>query len=820
MAYILRHLPPLVLLLAACSGRQSSSELICVPAVDWVTDINVSFPSASVAALVREAPRDTYESDEHSWPAFGREPSNAASLELHLQPSEPVALILVPADACPDHDQPCRTWSRDELENAPIGEPLPGGAYLLARVSSGGAQLTLSPPLPGGSLFLVRLTSATQRNDPFRLTGRLHLTWAGGTRTCSYSRTPAPRRFALRAWSSRCGNGLPEVGEPCDDGNLDPNDGCSEWCEVEPATCPAEGPPVSWDVWTCDTSREPTPCSARRCAPDSVDPVCDRRSSLKLSAWVHGRNSAASPVATIRARSIGLECAALDGTSTVTSAEICELEVPPCSRTTLELEVAKGAKRLGWRSRERRVKVGHREFRNEPGCGPRRDACVIPDDAPLDAVAIVESPTSGVRAVHRRNRFGYAAAAPGGGFFLSSSVTKTVPDDQGREVSKHVTSIEHVDVDLRPIWRHELPIGLWVHSLVSDHRGGVVATVLTNDALCHNELEFSERGIGLIAIDSNGRWRFGRRIDHGMQRSPHYLSVEPGQHGRIAVLMRDIIERSTYADGRPHEIWGPKIRIYDFNGRPRNEITRPWNNADGLLWTGPSKLLIFADRGGRVDPERLLLPLPDALPEVPPNQGNPEVMELIDADSGQAYWSREWLSYAGWTARPTLGPDNELAFITIFIHDPRSPDESGRISTQYERLIVMDAHTGQVRWSRLLDNPRSCRGARRVLSDPRNGDWIVLQPRECAGQGQYPTSLLIERSTVDGAPRWTELVGSVAGGAPRNVGRDRDWPRIHAHNAAVAASGHTLITGVAGHITIAGQRFSGNLEHYTMVLEP
>jgi cysteine-rich repeat protein len=34
---------------------------------------------------------------------------------------------------------------------------------------------------------------------------------------------------------ARCGNGVLEAGEECDDGNTDSGDGCSATCQLEPA---------------------------------------------------------------------------------------------------------------------------------------------------------------------------------------------------------------------------------------------------------------------------------------------------------------------------------------------------------------------------------------------------------------------------------------------------------------------------------------------------------------------------------------------------------------------------------------------------------
>jgi len=390
--------------------------------------------------------------------------------------------------------------------------------------------------------------------------------------------------------------------------------------------------------------------------------------------------------------------------------------------------------------------------------------------------------------VRTRERFGQVVAAPGGGFFLETGASKTIRDEQGREIVMYITYIDRVDVDFRRTWRYELPLGLWVSAMASDRRGGVVATVGSSKALRHQQITFDERGIGLIGIDSGGQWRFGRRIERGGAGYPRHLAVEPGQTNRIAVLMRDIIERLPPRPGHIQEIWGPKIRVYDFDGRPQGEFTRRWNNADGLIWTAPGKLLIFADGGGQIDRQRRLLPVPEANPDETERRGDVETMKLVDADSGQAYWSRQWLTSSAWDAFPTLGAEGSLAFITYSTEDPRRPEERGRIATQDPRLVVVDAATGELRWSRPLDNPRACRGTRHVLADPRNGDWIVIQPRACAGHDQLPTALLIERLTHDGGPRWTEFVGSLSGGAPRHVETDRDWPRISVDDAAVATS--------------------------------
>ncbi|MFC1889148.1 MopE-related protein [Thermodesulfobacteriota bacterium] len=52
--------------------------------------------------------------------------------------------------------------------------------------------------------------------------------------------------------ASECGNGLLEEGEICDDGNMDPDDGCSHECRIEAGwTCPVPGTPC---VTLCNDS--------------------------------------------------------------------------------------------------------------------------------------------------------------------------------------------------------------------------------------------------------------------------------------------------------------------------------------------------------------------------------------------------------------------------------------------------------------------------------------------------------------------------------------------------------------------------------------
>lgn len=64
----------------------------------------------------------------------------------------------------------------------------------------------------------------------------------GGTLTCSENCT-----YDLSGCTTVCGNSIREVGETCDDGNTDADDGCSSSCEVEAG-------------WECDEN-SPSACS-------------------------------------------------------------------------------------------------------------------------------------------------------------------------------------------------------------------------------------------------------------------------------------------------------------------------------------------------------------------------------------------------------------------------------------------------------------------------------------------------------------------------------------------------------------------------------
>lgn len=822
-----RLLIALAVALTSCSGSQSSGEGPCLPINDWQIETRLSLSEESVAALAWRPAGDPYASEQTLWPALGNDAYQAASLELQGRPNEPVAVLLVPEDALPDDELTPQPWTRAELDEAAVGSRLSGGAILLARMNPRGGRLALQPPLPSGRILFVRLVAAAQRSNPvFVFDGSLHLTWSPETTSCTYSAPQPLRSLTLVRWSSGCGNGITQRGEACDDGNRENNDGCSHRCEVEPATCPADAPPASWDSWSCDNSREPSLCTPRRCTADDEDPACERRHPFSVAAWVHGRNKADAPVARVLLPSLDIECDALDGASRSTSREACERQSPPCAGKTLELELAEGASFLGWRSRERQVYYKRNYVKRVADCGPRSKTCVIPDDGPLEAAAVVQSPHSGVRAVQLRHNHQKIVAAPGGGFFLSTNVAKQVRDDQGREITQYFATISLVDANLHERWRHQFPARLGVRALASDHHGGVVAAVNAAQALQHQSLAFEKRGYGLIALDENGAWRFGRHIGDGPSSSPQFVAVEPGKRGRIALFLRDTLKQRTGQGSSSREVYvtgSTKLRIFDHDGQLTKEISRPWNNADGLLWTAPGKLLIFADGGNTDQVGTQPLALPE--PPQPPNsktlgRSSPELMQLLDANSGQAYWTRQWRTFAGWTAQPALGDNDNLAFILLSARDPSRPEERGRIASQYARLVVIDATTGDLRWSHLLDNPRSCRGARHVAADPRNGDWIALQPQECAGRNQYPTALLIERLSAEGTPRWTEVVGSTAGGAPSHEARDRDWPTVHSDGVAVSSSGLTAIIGHGGHVDVAGERLTGDSEHFIMVVEP
>jgi cysteine-rich repeat protein len=596
-----------------------------------------------------------------------------------------------------------------------------------------------------------------------------------------------------------------EPGEACDDGDLEAGDGCSLSCAVEVATCPTDGPPGHWDTWTCDNTREPTPCQPTRCTPESRAPVCQRRHQVRVVIRAHGRSEAAQPAARVRAPGIGIDCACLDGASTETCLDACHVEATPCSRAVLEVELREDVRLVGW------------ETRGEPECGPDRQRCLVPTDGAIDAVVKVHVPYMVEPVLQLRYRCNHLAPARGGGFLVAGGSYELEQTDDG-ERNLFIGNIDRVEDDLRQRWTARLPYNMYAASLASDGSGGAVATVTTNEAVTLNEMSFSERGEGLIAFDHRGQWRWGKVLALGVHRTPHRIAVEPSPSGRIAVAIRDIVGQQISGDGSSSDQWGVRVWIFTPDGRQQASFFRRWYNAVGLAWPRPDRLLILGDRWGELDPAQRLIPRTEGSDSVDPVEpGLIGVVELVDPRSGQIYWRREWRRLTqGWEAVPAVGAEGAVSFIDIFTEDQAVERVHGVLP---QRLVVLDATTGAVQRTRLLDSPRHCPSLYRIASDPRNGDWLMTQLRECAGSVErHPTAILVERAALDGRTRWTEVIGrpNVEG---TRVERSRT-PRISVIETAVSESGHTALIGSAGFSWILGQRINDDLRHFMLVISP
>ncbi len=97
---------------------------------------------------------------------------------------------------------------------------------------------------------------------------------AGGTLGCT-----ADCRFDMSGCSALCGNSVIETGEVCDDGNADPDDGCSAACTVE-------------DGWTC-TDANPSLCSPNcgdglLVGPEECDPSTIAEENCELHGYHPG----------------------------------------------------------------------------------------------------------------------------------------------------------------------------------------------------------------------------------------------------------------------------------------------------------------------------------------------------------------------------------------------------------------------------------------------------------------------------------------------------------------------------------------------------
>jgi cysteine-rich repeat protein len=248
------------------------------------------------------AHEDGITADHQALPALGDSPERIGGglrrVDLTLEVPERLAVVLEPSDSCTPsgYELDCRSFTRTELEGAVPGQTLPSGGFLAGLVEGRG-QVALQAPLPAGRLTLVRLDRLGE--DPYvivRVTARFEFNLPlAEPLLLSYGEIPG-----------RCGNGLIEPGEQCDDENAVAGDGCNSSCWRESSYCTGDG-----RVWlsACDEA-EPSRCESRACAPDDPDARCHERTSLRAATFLMGRFSPAEAVAArLASTPAGLDCA-------------------------------------------------------------------------------------------------------------------------------------------------------------------------------------------------------------------------------------------------------------------------------------------------------------------------------------------------------------------------------------------------------------------------------------------------------------------------------------------------------------------------------
>jgi hypothetical protein len=426
----------------------------------------------------------------------------------------------------------------------------------------------------------------------------------------------------------------------------------------------------------------------------------------------------------------------------------------------------------------------------------------------LDAFRHDEVTSSRIHGLHRRWRINELTATAGGGFVIAGGGSQLALDSTGCPQTQYSPDVVSVDDEFEVRWRWPAPPQVSIAAIAADAEGGVVATFLTHGATSLGQLEIGEQSVGVLHLDGTGRLTWARLLALGYQRLPHYVAVEPGGQGRIAVAMADSVVLDPQQGGEAER--GLRFRVLSSSGSGDQELLRPWSHVSGAVWTSCGRLLVVGDRDGVLDPQTIAFvePLVQRAEggEEPP--GAIGVAELIDVHTGQAVWRREWeRSSPGWEARPTLGANGAVAFIDLLASDYERPARAG---SSNHRLIVLDAADGTVRWTRLME--RDCGYRHVVAADPRDGDLLVGRTQRCTGRDFAGTSVVVERLSPDGQLRWSEALGE-----PLGEGRASAF---HLGAAAVSESGRAAFVGFAAFMEIAGVSVTTDFEHYALVFEP
>ncbi|HEY3353442.1 MAG TPA: myxococcus cysteine-rich repeat containing protein [Polyangia bacterium] len=410
-----------------------------------------------------------YSVQRRTLPAFGPVADETGGglrrLGLTIDTSEPLAAVLEPMSACTarwDYDLDCTAFTRADLDGAP-GATLSGGGTLLGTVTGHGA-LVLTAPLPAGRLTLVRLErDGIGGAAPLELRVTAHFEFHAATEYC--------HTVALGPPPSRCGNGLLEGDEACDDGNTRGGDGCSATCTLEAPLCTPDG-----GLWLnrCEAG-EPTRCVSRRCAPGDPDPGCHSTMPVTTRTFLNGRWAPREATAgRVASRPAGLDCTcAQDVVGADTGrgcAPGCTAELPACT-TSLRVEVAAPATLASWWG----------------ACGGTGE-CRAPNLYPAPVAAVFATGRDGVahaRALIAAGPQTYApqpsvlaAAADGTALVALAFAPPLSFAGQTLEADGPALMVARVGDAGAPLWLRRMSVpptgGLAVHALTADADGGAI----------------------------------------------------------------------------------------------------------------------------------------------------------------------------------------------------------------------------------------------------------------------------------------------------------------------------------------------------------
>ena len=703
----------------ACDGHVprdlSWLQEICEPISGYTQDLDLTSEHDILVALTLNAAHPTPGSSD--WPALAGDPQSIASMRIEIDPSEPLALVHVPASLSdPGWNRPHLPYDLASLREAPIGARFETGSTLLARLPDTRAvvldhsQLALDP----GYYHLVRLRQ-DRRAAPLEVRGTWSLTYTEGTSYCRWTTTPPPS-VGLYPRLPVCGDGLREAGEACDDGNNRADDGCRA-CQVEPLRCIDES---DFSAWSCEG--ESVDCLDVDCGAEPERASCQQIPEQTLRVRASGRLFADEQVpARILDEAAGLDCQCTEGVR-ASCTGTCRWLGDTCQSLTLDLLAS----------------TETLTFTHWTGVDCPDERCELALDRPREVIAHLDT---GRHQVERQEPQApcYDLQPTSDGSYLG-----WCPEGEGLDLHPVIKML--ASDRLTEVWR--LDLSTWGDArplaMIPAPEGGAFVTIEAVDPMVLGCQPVAQDQSILVRVSPEGEVEPIHLFEQF--EVPYHLLQR--QDGTLV---------AGGAGPRPDRSWGLSLALLSEEGAVLGQTRVGLNERAAVVRLAEDglQIAVLTTRPGL--PSQAPIPVTDAsqAPEAP----NTATLRRLDPDTWRTLWRQEWLrSRDSWRqgSMMAIGAQGHIA-ITDRFHDDPVPADTWGVETM-ERVVAFGPE-GEVLWTALLDAPDICRlYDHSVVADPASGDFTLIGTRECLGRGFDGSTLVVERVGPDGTFRWSERI--------------------------------------------------------------